>query len=48
MNSNRMVGAVAASIVVLLIMVWVIDVLMSLVERRLFRWRPSGPLQSNS
>jgi NitT/TauT family transport system permease protein len=35
-----------AALVVLLAMVWLVDLVMSAVERRLFRWRPGGSLQS--
>ncbi len=35
-----------AALVVLLAMVWIVDVLMSMVERRLFRWRPGESMQS--
>jgi NitT/TauT family transport system permease protein len=37
-----------AALVTLLIMVWIIDIVMTLVERRLFRWRPSGAMHAGS
>lgn len=35
-----------AALVTLLIMVWVIDVIMTMVEKRLFRWRPGGQMHA--